>query len=96
MLTKAYHMSNTPTNTPLVCGNCDRVFKQSVEVMDSEHDIKTSDNDLKVDYTPNEQGEQNQNVIVKDNKKVSVVYVRNMKNKVLMSCSPRKARILLK
>ena len=74
----------TPTNTSLVCCNCDSELNKE-EIL-SVQSLKTSNNN------PEEnQSESNR----KQNMSVSV-YVLNQRGEPLMPCSPRKAKVLLK
>jgi hypothetical protein len=73
----------TPTDTPLVCSNCDPVLN-SLE-RDSVPDLKTSSNNSEVDQLRKE----------KQDSRIPV-YVLNMRGKPLMPTTPRRARLLLK
>lgn len=73
----------TPTDTPLVCGNCDLSLNKEETL--SVINLKTLANNPEVDKPKHEE----------QNLRVSV-YVLNMRGKPLMPTTPKKARNLLK
>lgn len=76
----------TPTDTSLVCSNCDSELNRDENL--SVQNLKTSTNNPEVNLSQHRE---------KQNLRVSVkVYVLNQRGNPLMPCSPRKAKLLLK
>lgn len=81
-LSKRTERRNTPTDTSLVCSNCDLALNKDESL--SVQGLKTFDNNLEVNQRLQHTGG------LKDK-----VYVRSIEGKVLMPCSKTKARHLL-
>ena len=78
----------TPTDVPQVCGSVAGSLNSSLGVVDSVTSVKTPDNILDAELTPQRTGE--------TNLRVSSVYVLNLRGEPLMPTTPRNAKIWLR